>query len=107
MMISEHFRTERADRYAFIATEVGLGKVIHSHKQQYNKWGTEPCIVDITSTGVAIVKTVEGKIITMYVLTLSEAEKYFTESLIPFLLAGIIRTNMRKKFHLLQNTVRY
>ena len=99
MMISKHFRTERADRYAFIVTEVGLGKVIHSHKQQYNKWGTEPCIVEITSTGIAIVKTADDKLITMYVLTLNEAERYFVDSAIPFLLAGIIRANMRKKLH--------
>ena len=107
MMISEHFKIERADRYAFIVTEIGLGKVIHSHKQQYNKWGTEPCVVEITSTGIAIVKTVNDKLITMYVLTLNEAEKYFTETAIPLLLAGIIRANMRKRFHLLQNEVKY
>lgn len=72
-MISEHFRIDRADRYAFIATTLGLGEIIHSHKQLYNKYGTEPCTVYITTTGVAVVKNPEGTIVTMYVLTLSEA----------------------------------
>ena len=33
MILSEHFKRERADRYVFIATTIGVGKVIHSHKQ--------------------------------------------------------------------------
>jgi hypothetical protein len=104
-MISEHFRTDRADRYAFIATTLGIGEVIHSHKQLYNKYGTEPCTVYITTTGVAIVKNPKGTIVTMYVLTLNEARKYF--NVIPFLLESIIKTNMKKKYHLLQNDITY
>lgn len=101
-MISEHFRT---DRYAFIATTLGLGEIIHSHKQLYNKYGTELCTVYITTTGVAVVKNPEGTIVTMYVLTLSEARKYF--DVIPFLLESIIKMNMKKKYHLLQNDITY
>lgn len=107
MTISEHFKNDRADRYAFIATEVGMGRVIHSYKQPTNKWGTEPCVVHITSTGVAMVKTCDDMLVTMYVLTLKEAEKYFTNVAMPFLLSAVIKANMKKRFHLLQNEVKY
>lgn len=107
MIISNHFKSDRADRYTFIVTEVGLGKVIHSHKQAWTKHGEEPCIVDITSTGVAIVKTYDDVLVTMYVLTLTEAEKYFNDGAMPFLLTAIIKSNMKKRLHILQNQIKY
>jgi hypothetical protein len=103
MELTEHFRTERADRYAFIATTIGVGEVIHSFKQHHNKWGTDPCIVNVTNTGVAIVTNPKGAIVTMYILSLREAEKYFAAGEMPMVLSGIIRRNMRKKLHLKQN----
>ena len=106
MTMTEHFRTERADRYAFIATTIGIGEIIHSHKQQYNKWGTEPATVHITSTGVAIVTNPEGLIVTMYILTLTELQKYYTDT-IPMVINAIVKANMKKKLHLLQNQVKY
>ena len=102
MILSEHFKRERADRYVFIVTTIGLGKVIHSYKQRYNKWGTEPCVVDITDTGVAIVRTKDNIIVTMYVLTITEAKTYF-DGVVPMVLEAIIRTNMKRRYCTLQN----
>lgn len=106
MTITEHFKTQRADRYAFIATTVGIGTVIHSYQQPYTKHTSQrPCVVHITTTGIAIVKTPDDVLVTMYVLTLKEAEKYFTT--IPYVLAAVIKQNMKRKYHLLQNTIQY
>jgi len=107
MMISEHFKNDRADRYAFIATTMGVGKTIHTFKQPTNKWGTDGCVVEITTTGIAVVKTTDGMLVTMYVLTLKEAEKYFANTVMPMLLTAVIKNNMKKRFHLIQNEVRY
>jgi hypothetical protein len=96
MIMTEHFQKERASRYAYIATTIGVGKIIHEHKQAYNKWGTEPCIVGITDTGVVIVKTHEGTIVTMYIVSLQEARKYFVNAAMPLVLEAIIKTNMRR-----------
>lgn len=103
MTMSQHFRTERAGRYAFIATTIGVGKVVTTHKQTYNKWGTEPCTVSVTDTGVAIVTSPEGMIVTMYILTLNEAKRYFVNEAIPMVMTAIIKSNMKKHLHELQN----
>lgn len=106
MTMTTHFKNDRADRYAFIATTIGLGEVIHSHTQVYSKQYKDPCIVEITTTGVAIVKAPSGAIVSMYILTLSEAQRYF-ETAVPLILSAIIRANMRKRLHILQNEVKY
>ena len=101
-MMTEHFRTERAERYAFIVTTIGIGKVIHTHKQEYNKWGTDPCTIGITDTGVAIVYTPEGAIVTMYILTRNEALKYYNGTL-PMVLEAVIKRNTKRRLQELQN----
>lgn len=106
MTISNHLMAERADRYAFIATSLGLGTVVHSYKQAWSKYGSEPTTVNITSTGVAMITASDGKLVTMYVLTYKEAEKYFNNA-VPMVLGAIIKANMRKKYHLLQNEIKY
>ena len=107
MNTTNHFRQDRADRYAFIATTIGVGKVIHSYTHPVDKNGRQSCTVQITSTGVAMVVANDGTLITMYVLTLHEAEKYFANAMIPMLLSAIIKKNMKNKLHLLQNEVKY
>lgn len=104
MTVSNHFKNDRADRYAFIATRVGVGTVIHSYAQPQSKYDN-PCVVHITSTGVAIVKTIDDVLVTMYVLTLTEAQKYFDT--MPMVLTAIIKQNMKRRFHILQNEVTY
>ena len=105
--ISEHFKQTRADRYVYIMSTLGLGEIIHSYKQPKTKYkNSSTAIVNITSTGVALVTTPAGKVITMYVLTLTEASKYF-ENGMPLLLTGVIRENMYRKHHIKQNQMRY
>ena len=94
MVMTKHFQEERASRYAYIATTIGVGEIIHRHKQAYNKWGTEPCTVNITSTGVAIV-TIDDKIVTMYILRIGEAKTLFN-GMIPMILEAIIKRNMKQ-----------
>lgn len=106
MTISKHFMKERADRYAFIVTQIGLGTIVHSYRQQWSKHGDEPTTVKITSTGIAMVFTSDDVLVTMYVLTANEAKRYFNDN-IPLLVEGVIRANMRRKYHLLQNSVKY
>jgi hypothetical protein len=101
MKLTYHFTSERLDRYAFIATTIGVGEVVHSHKQTRTKVGDAPCTVDITNTGVAVVRTPENAIVTMYILTIGEAKKYYAD--MPMMLEAIIRTNMRRRLHILQN----
>jgi predicted membrane GTPase involved in stress response len=107
MTVSKHFLTDRADRYAFIATTIGIGTVVHTYRQSFSKYGDEPCTVNITNTGVAIIKNDKGMVVTMYVITLKEAQKYFINNTIPLILNAIIKRNMRNNYHLLQNTMKY
>lgn len=103
LIMTEHFQKQRAERYAYIVTTVGLGKVVHRHKQAFNKWGTEPCIVELTDTGVAIVKTEDSKIVTMYLVGRAEARSYFTDGIVPMVLWAIINRNIRKGYIERQN----
>ena len=107
MTISEHFKKDRADRYAFIATTIGVGTVVHSFKQTFTKYGDEPCTVQITSTGVAMIVSPEDKMVTMYVITLKEAEKYLANCAAAMVLKAIIKKNMKNQYHILQNEVKY
>lgn len=105
MQMSKHLQTERLDRCAFILATLGLGEVVHCYKQPVAKYG-EGALVKVTNTGVAMVTDGNNKLITMYVLTVTEAEKYFNNK-IPLILKSIIINNMRKKYHLLQNEMKY
>ena len=105
MEMSKHLQTERLDRCAFILATLGLGEVVHCYKQPIAKC-SEGALVKVTSTGVAMVTDGNNKLITMYVLTVAEAEKYF-DNKIPLILKSIIINNMRKKYHLLQNEMKY
>lgn len=107
MTTTTHFQKDRADRYAFIVTNVGLGKVVHSYTYEVDKYGKECCTVNITSTGVAMVMAKDGTLITMYVLTITEAKKYFKDEVVPMLLGAIIKKNMKNRFHTLQNQIKY
>jgi hypothetical protein len=108
MTISKHFQTERADRYAYIATTVGVGTVVHTVTQQWTKHKSGiPCKVNITNTGVAIITDQEGNLVTMYILTIEEAKRYFVNAAIPMVLAAIIKMNTKRRHHILQNEVKF
>ena len=108
MMMTKHFQEDRADRYAFIATTIGIGKVVHSKTYEFdyvhNRAGST---INITNPGVAMIIAPDGTLITMYVLTLSEARRYFIDKTVPMVLAAIIKKNMKNQYHILQNEVKY
>ena len=62
-IVTKHFMQERAGRYAFIATTVGVGKPIHTI-ERINSNSGEPCYVQVTDTGVVMVKSKDNVIIT-------------------------------------------
>lgn len=108
MTISKHLMRDRADRYTFIATQIGIGTVIHTYQHPHSPTGNTPATISITSTGIALVKNPDtDMLITMYVLTLKEATNYFDNGILPMVLDGIIRRNMKRKYHLLQNEIKY
>jgi hypothetical protein len=108
MTLSRHLTQDRADRYAFIATTIGVGTVVHTYRQAYNKIeGFPPCTVEITSTGVAMVRGDDGTLVTMYILSIQEARKYFVNAAIPMVLNAIIKSNNRRRLHILQDEVHY
>jgi hypothetical protein len=107
MILSNHVTQERADRYAFIASTIGLGTVIHSHKQEWGKDNREPYTVNITSTGVAMVMSADGVLVTLYILSIQEAKKYFINTTMPMLLEAIIKRNTKRRLHIVQNEKKF
>ena len=103
--LSSHLQQERADRYAFIVTTIGLGTVAYTFHYASNKYGT-PIKLDITSTGVAVVYSEEGMLITLYILRLCEAERYFNGA-VPMVLEAVIKRNQRRHYDDKQNYIKY
>lgn len=99
--LSRHFMLERAGRYAYISTTVGIGEVVHT-VERINDNSKELVYVSVTNTGVVLVRGVDGTIITMYLAYLEEVKKYFNNS-VPFVLASIINTNMKRGYIKHQN----
>ena len=94
MKISKHFMTERAGRYAYIASTVGVGEVVHTIDRTHISG--RQATVSITSTGVILVRDLEGGIITMYLARLTEIAKYFDEGIVPMVLAAVVHMNMKR-----------
>ena len=63
--VTIHFRDERAERATYIAQTVGFGEVIRT-AEFYNKNGLYQTL-QITETGVVIVRGNNGVLITMYI----------------------------------------
>lgn len=95
---SRHMKMDRVDRYATIATKVGFGEVLYSstYSDKDGRWHNRT--VELTSTGVCIVKSESGTIITMYCVTLALAKSYFKLEKIPRELFAAIRLNERKGY---------
>lgn len=98
--VSEHMSRDNADRFVFIEETVGLGQVIYSTLST-NRYGE--CKIEITSTGVLIVKTMQDKIITLYIGTYAQISWYFPNHKMPFILESIVIKNMKMRLHILQN----
>ena len=91
--LSQHLMKERAGRYAFIATTVGLGEIVHRHARRHTG-DNRAVMVNITSTGVVMVEGDDQSIVTMYLANITEIEQYFDNASVPWLLAARVKTNM-------------
>ena len=99
---SRHMTMDRADRYATIATKVGFGEVLYTstYSDRDGRWQNRT--VQLTSTGVCIVKSESGTVVTMYCVTLALAKSYFKLEKMPRDLLAAIRLNERKGYCNLQ-----
>ena len=71
MTISKHFMKERAGRYGFIASTVGIGKTVKTI-ERINSNSGKLCYVQVTDTGVVMVKGTDNVIITMYLASITK-----------------------------------
>ena len=95
--ISHHLRADRLDRVAYIATTIGYGNIVFERHSL-----STPTISCLTDTGVLIVKDEEGMIITMYIAEYKQAN-YVTHNNTPQWLSNVIKKNLQKRRHILQN----
>ena len=92
--LSMHAMTARLDRITFIATMIGIGEV-RAERSTISRSGGH-CVMQLTSTGVIVVKGKDdGTIVTMYLATVSVAKTFFPNSSIPKDLFRIIDKNQR------------
>ena len=99
---SRHMVEDRADRYATIATKVGFGEVLYTstYSDREGRWHNRT--VQLTSTGVCIVRAEDNTIVTMYCATLAIVKSYFHIEKLPRELFAAIRLNERKGYCNLQ-----
>lgn len=102
MKLSNHLMQERAGRYAFIATTVGIGQVVHKYHRLHNG-DNRPIVVNITSTGVVMVEGEDGSIVTLYLASITEIAGYFNNRQVPCVLEARVKTNMKRGYIQLQN----
>lgn len=90
---SRHMLEDRADRYVTIATKVGFGEVVYTStcSNLGEHWKNRK--LELTSTGVCIVKGMDNTIVTMYCAKLSVVKAWFTKEKLPKELFNIIRRN--------------
>ena len=93
---SRHALEERENRIVWIATEVGFGQVvdtiqIYDVERSYRR-------VELTETGVAIIKAVnEEMIITMYLPTQRQLINWYGDkNLVPIRLLSVAKRNEKK-----------
>ena len=95
---SRHMIEDRADRYVTIATKVGFGEVLYTstYSDREGRWHNRT--VQLTSTGVCIVRAEDNTIVTMYCATLAIVKSYFRIEKLPRELFAAIRLNERKGY---------
>lgn len=93
---SKHALEEREDRIVWIATEVGFGQVvdtiqIYDVERSYRR-------VELTETGVAIIKAVDEEVvITMYLPTQRQLINWYGDkNLIPIRLLNVAKRNEKR-----------
>ena len=98
--ISRHCCEDRSDRMVYIATTIGFGEiVVERYQAERGSWA---CITD---TGVIFVKDFyKEKIITGYIGTYDQILAICSGN-IPYSLRRVVKNNMKKKMHIIQNQV--
>lgn len=93
---SKHALEDREERIVWIATEIGFGEIIDTIQiydvdRSYRR-------VDLTATGVAIIKALdEDFIITMYLPTQRQLIKWYGDkNLVPICLLNIAKRNEKR-----------
>ena len=99
-IFSEHMTKDRVDRYVFIATKIGFGEVVHTAKTKTTKGEGK---VEITSTGVIIVRGYNNIVITMYVATVAQIKMYYKNGVAPRDVILAAKRNEKKNYIVLQN----
>ena len=99
---SRHMVKDRTDRYVTIATKVGFGEVLYTstYSDREGRWHNRT--VQLTSTGVCIVRAEDNTIVTMYCATLAIVKSYFRIEKLPRELFAAIRLNEKKGYCNLQ-----
>lgn len=92
---SRHIVEDRIDRYVAIATKIGFGEILYTVNST-NRYGDT--IMQLTSTGVIIVKTPDEKLITIYCGTIATVKKHFRLDCMPRDLFFTIRNNEKKGY---------
>ena len=95
---SRHMVEDRTDRYVTIATKVGFGEVLYTSTYSDRNGSWKNRTVELTSTGVCIVRAEDKTIVTMYCVTLALAKSYFKIDRMPKELFAAIRLNERKGY---------
>ena len=99
---SKHMVEDRVDRYVTIATKVGFGEVLYTSTYSDRNGSWKNRTVELTSTGVCIIRAEDKTIVTMYCVTLALAKSYFKIDRMPKELFAAIRLNERKGYCNLQ-----
>lgn len=100
---SKHLVQDREERYITIATKVGFGTVQYSINRTSSD-GRE-IIMELTTTGVVLVRALDKTIITMYCATISIAKGYFGIEKLPRDLLCAILSNQKRGYCGIQSTV--
>lgn len=95
---SKHMTEERADRYVTIATKVGFGEVLYTATEDNRGRLEVTRTVELTSTGVVIVRAMDKTVVTMYCATIATALNLFHMNRLPPELYKVIRSNEKRGY---------
>ena len=93
---SKHFVEDRADRYVVIATKVGLGEIHRTRVTSIE--GKSDRVLELTTTGVIIVRAMDRTVITVYCATISNAKYICNGEKLPHWLYKTILKNQEKGY---------
>ena len=95
---SRHMTMDREARYLTIATKVGFGEVLYTStcSDRNGRWKNRT--LELTSTGVCIVRAEDNTVVTLYCATIATVKTYFKVGKLPPALFSVIRSNEKKGY---------